>query len=227
MCLQVLPSLGLPNLKEYRIVCKFSCLETFDGTNQPRIAGKKFKIVHFVRIELPSKVVVTVAEDYLARADPRYYHERSSDHWEWETKMEKVKILSFTEHLEKIGLGADLIKSMRAKWEDAYLGDYVFPVCPCGGEQTVRERVDGGVVRLNLQCHADCTFSQLIKKSWSRRPFPSCPVCRDRLGKTIPLMMVDNRSDGMGMTNFLCEICHNSIDKLSVWMSDLMRFINK
>ena len=44
-------------------------------------------------------------------------------------------------------------------------------------------------------------------------------------GKTIPLMQVDTEPDGMGQTNFLCEVCHNYIDKLSVWFTDLLKYI--
>ena len=217
----------MPDLKEYKILNKYSCLETLADTNEPNIVGKKYKLVHFVQIELPSKVCLTFPEEYLSRANPRYYHTASCEHWRMELSFDKMETTPLvSERLRALGLGGDLIEAWEFSIENAYFAKNVYPpTCPCGGKQSVRERKQGGVVRLHLQCHPTCELSRLARKCWYRRPFPHCPVCREKLGRNIPLMKVDLDEDGMGPTNFSCEICHNSLDKFSIWKTDLLKYM--
>ena len=217
----------LPDLSRYTIITKFSCLETRTETNDPKIEGKKYKLVHFVLVELPSKVCLTLPEEYLANHNPKYYHEVSCRHWQCELNHDKRGAFSsILGRLRELGLGEDGIKKWEFTIELAYFAIAVYPpLCPCGGKQSVRERQQGKVSRIHLQCNITCEFSRLANRCWYRKPFPHCPVCRDRSGKTIPLMQVDTEPDGMGQTNFLCEVCHNYIDKLSVWFTDLLKYI--
>jgi len=216
------------DLSEYTIISKLSCIETREGTNEPRIIGGNFKVVHFALIDLPIGRVI-VPEDILALRDPVQYHRECCRHWEVDLECEGQNLLHELVAIleEEVGVSDAIRRSVEIKWRESYLSTAIFPPCPCGLPHTVRERREKKLVRLSLQCSPTCAFSKKVKKSWYRRPYPHCMRCKRLDDKVVPLMKVDSVDDGMGITNLVCEVCHTVCDKMDICVSNLLTYLGK
>ena len=123
--MQALAKHGELDLSSYYIVSKVSCLETLEGTNEPKIIGKKFRTVHFDMIQLPVGRVI-VPEELLANSDPRKYHHECSRFWELELEYWGTnRLQALVELLEKRGFSEDMLNNMQKVWMESYLGSEV------------------------------------------------------------------------------------------------------
>ena len=175
VCLQV-ASPQLPKLDNYEIISKFSCLQTKPRTNDPIVRGKHFKLVHFIRIELPSKHSYVVPEDELARANPEYYHKASCKNWRVEISWDRFGgISALAEALRALGVGGPMLCLMKIKWDESYFAKDLYPPCPCGEKLSVGERKEIGWLGFPYSVNPHVSLAALSRNRGTGALFRAVP----------------------------------------------------